>query len=601
MKSDGGSLTIRLFGTFVAQHAGKPLPELRLRFGESLLAYLLLHHDQPIRATSLAQIFWPEQVIQEGEIEKALGSLRQSIRSLRKALASEGERLETTTGTVTFRADGLATDLIAFDTAIALGDRISLERAVALYKGPLLEGWSERWAIKARERYRDLYVNALQRLADQARATEDYKATARYLRRLVNEVPKIESNWIQLIKALADGGERLEAVAVYQYYRDYLYRHGRLEPSAEVTALFEKLQERPAHIAVELHPDFQGYEPVGGAVTLNSPYYIDRPADAEIRDAVNRRDSILLIKGPRQIGKTSLLIRALAQARQAGARLVLTDLQKLSAADFETGDTFFRALAQMICDQLELDISLEDHWRPHRAPGSNFERFIRLQVLNRAETPLFWGLDEVDRLFPYAYRNDVFGMFRSWHNERSFDTGGSLGRLTLLMAYATEAHLLISDLNQSPFNVGTRVTLQDLTLEQVGRLNHVYGTPLRNASEQVRLFSLAGGHPYLVRRTLHEMKRCAMDIGAVEMQEEKDDGIFGDHLERMLLVLRQDAGLIEVLRTLLSKNTEERGDPICSSETFYRLRSAGIVIGNRPEEMRPRCRLYTTYLTRNLL
>src|SRR5205085_3519183 len=46
-------------------------------------------------------------------------------------------------------------------------------------------------------------------------------------------------------------------------------------------------------------------EPVGGAVPLDSKFYIQRAADEEFRSAVTRQDSIVLVKGARQMGKTS--------------------------------------------------------------------------------------------------------------------------------------------------------------------------------------------------------------------------------------------------------------------------------------------------------
>src|SRR5207244_11189541 len=53
-------------------------------------------------------------------------------------------------------------------------------------------------------------------------------------------------------------------------------------------------------------------------------------------------------------------------------------------------------------------------------------------------------------------------------------------RLTLAIAYATEAHLFISDMNQSPFNIGTLLALEDFTLPQVAELNRSYGSPLQS-------------------------------------------------------------------------------------------------------------------------
>jgi hypothetical protein len=73
-----------------------------------------------------------------------------------------------------------------------------------------------------------------------------------------------------------------------------------------------------------------------------------------------------------------------------------------------------------------------------------------------------------------------------------------------------------------------------------------------------------------------------------------DDGIFGDHLRRMLLALAKDAALLEVMRKILN------GEGCPSSDAFYRLRSAGLLAGDSPATARPRCELYAKYLKRHL-
>src|SRR5437588_7415667 len=57
--------------------------------------------------------------------------------------------------------------------------------------------------------------------------------------------------------------------------------------------------------------DERQLEPVGGAVSPDSPFYIERDADPEFLAALKARESILLVKGPRQIGKTSLIARGI--------------------------------------------------------------------------------------------------------------------------------------------------------------------------------------------------------------------------------------------------------------------------------------------------
>ena len=122
----------------------------------------------------------------------------------------------------------------------------------------------------------------------------------------------------------------------------------------------------------------------------------------------------------------------------------------------------------------------------------NMERFLRARGAGTVAEPLVWGLDEVDRLFPPAcFGSEVFGLFRSWHNRRALDPSGPWSRLTLAIAYATEAHLFITDLNQSPFNVGTRLTLEDFAPAQVADLNGRYGLPLPDG-EAVARFHASG-------------------------------------------------------------------------------------------------------------
>jgi hypothetical protein len=204
-------------------------------------------------------------------------------------------------------------------------------------------------------------------------------------------------------------------------------------------------------------------------------------------------------------------------------------------------------------------------------------------------------LDEVDRLFSCSFGSEVFGLFRSWHNERALDPAGPWTRLTLAIAYATEAHLFITDINQSPFNVGTRLTLDDFNLEQMADLNRRYGSPVDEQSDLPRMFSLLGGQPYLVRHAFNELAAGKLQFEEFMGGADQDEGIFGDHLRRILISLSKDAALIEVLRGILE------GRPCRDQASFYRLRSAGIVKGEAPEQVQLRCELYAKYLKRKLL
>lgn len=117
-------------------------------------------------------------------------------------------------------------------------------------------------------------------------------------------------------------------------------------------------------------------EAVGGAVPLDSHFYIVRPTDDDFYAAINRNDSIILVKGARQMGKTSLMARGLQEARKSGAKVVLTDFQKFNASHLESVEKLFLTLSEALADQLDMDI-VPDAWNPRRGPSMNFERFLR--------------------------------------------------------------------------------------------------------------------------------------------------------------------------------------------------------------------------------
>jgi hypothetical protein len=143
--------------------------------------------------------------------------------------------------------------------------------------------------------------------------------------------------------------------------------------------------------------------------------------------------------------------------------------------------------------------------------------------------------------------------------------------------------------------VGVRLALDDFTLEQVTELNRRYGSPLANADDIKRLFTLLGGQPYLVRRGLHDLATKSRGMDEFEQTADRDEGPFSDHLRRILVLLAENQPLCASVRDAL----ESKGT--MSNEHFYRLRSAGVMAGESAREVRPRCRLYAKYLERHLL
>lgn len=334
-------------------------------------------------------------------------------------------------------------------------------------------------------------------------------------------------------------------------------------------------------------------EAVGGAVPLDSKYYLERPTDNAFREAVQRRESLVLVKGARQMGKTSLLARGLQTAREQGARVVLTDFQKLPSTAFQSYRDFLISVSELAARQLQLDLVWQRRWKNDRAPNVNFEDFWRRDVLGSVTQPTVWAIDELDRIFASDFGSDFCGLLRAWHNERALDPSGPWRDFTVAIAYATEVHLFIRDLNQSPFNVGTRLALGDFTPAQLTELNRRHGEPLTSAAEIERLSRLIGGHPFLARITFNTLLESGQGFAQFEANALEESGPYGDHLQRLLISVTRSPAVVETLQQVL------RGAPR-HPDHFFRLRSAGVLAGTDATDATFRCELYQAFLRKHL-
>ena len=585
-------LTVRLFGAFGAHRDGAPLPGLHLREGERLLAYLTLHAGDLVPTRELARRFWPAEAQGSLDGQGDFPCVRQAVRALRQALGPDAGRLiRPSRATIRLDLSGVEADVLAFDRLIHAGADAA---AAVLYRGPLLDGWPESWAGEARAQRRGQYESALRRLAEQA---ERVAMREEWLCALVVSRPDDEEAGRSLLRLLAEAGRHADARAAQERLLQAVAAAGRT-PAPETDALGEELRRLRGSVRTAVPPPAVPLEAAplaldapGGSVPVQSHFYVVRATDADFLTALSRRDSVVLVKGARQVGKTSLLARGLQQARAGGARVVLTDFQKLNGDQLASPEALYRALGADIARQLGVAVSPRAVWDDDFGPNMNMELFLRLHVLPAVPQPLVWGMDEIDRLFSCPFGSEVFGLFRSWHNERALDPDSALCRVTLAIAYATEAHLFITDPNQSPFNVGTRLSLSDFTPAQIDELHARYGSPW-SSDDLGKLMALVGGQPYLVRLGLDRAAR-GLRPAEVEAEARGGDGPLAEHLQRLGAVLERAPEQREAVRGLLAGVAPP-------PEAFFRLRAAGLLDGPSSQEARFRCRLYADYFARRL-
>jgi DNA-binding SARP family transcriptional activator len=611
---------ITLFAELTAQQGSERMTQFNTRQTAGLLAFLAFYRQRAHSRELLADRLWPDE-----DSVAARSRLRTALWALRRILEPEGtlpgsvliaDRTE-----VRLACEAVTTDVERFESALAEAARIggpaersaALFRAASLYTGELLAGWHDNWVIEERNRLVERYRAALHEASGLMAGQGNLKFAIDYARRAVAADPYQEEAHAALIRLYVQTGYQVDAMRQYRELerrlaelslkparktRELLVPPNDLLPLAAtaptpamppVSPLFAPLAMPP-----KSHASATSWEKSGGPLPLSSTYYIERAIDKQFTAAVARQESIVLVKGGRHVGKTSLLARSLHRARQTGSRVVLTDCQKLTAAQMETSEGLFLTLARDIAEQLDLELSIDEFWHSSWGWNVNIERFLRREALKAESGPLVWALDEVDRLFGRPDSGDIFRLFRSWYNARSLNPDGPWSRLTLAMAYATESYLFITDPNQSPFNVGAQLVLGDFTPEEVAELNRRYDSPLRNEAELARYMALVGGHPYLMQRGLHALALEGLDLEAFAAQASRDDGLFGDHLRRLWQSVQREDPLCANLHAILHTG-------VCpSGEAFFRLQSAGVLIGDPDLKMRVRCGLYQTYLERRL-
>src|SRR3954452_23008742 len=231
-------LRVRLLGELQAEADGEPIAMPASRRAWALLAWLALHPGEHARGAVAAR-FWPDVLD-----SSARASLRSALWELRRALGDDAA-LTAGRDRIALRCE---TDLAEFDAHVAAG---RLEDAVALHRGPLLADLDDDWVLEARDEHAERLGAALARLAAAAERPADAVGWAR--RRLALD-PLDEDAARDLMRRLADAGDRPGALAAYDRLSDRLRSALGLAPSAETRALVAEVRaeapaERPARAA----------------------------------------------------------------------------------------------------------------------------------------------------------------------------------------------------------------------------------------------------------------------------------------------------------------------------------------------------------------
>jgi predicted ATPase/DNA-binding SARP family transcriptional activator len=282
---------------------------MRTRKEQWLLALLLLHHDRPQERAWLAETLWPDSLR-----ERALQNLRRSLNELRHVLGPDGVRLlSPTPRTLSFDVSGADIDVLRFDAAIRRGERVALEEAISLYRGPLLQGCSEDWLLPERSHREQSCLQALERLAQMASARKDYVGAIGYLRRILVQEPSRESALRALLEALASSGDQAAVTQAYRDFRLYLHEELNAQPDSETSALYRLLRAEAREKTQPLPRTVAATTPALRRLPSPPTTFIGREAEREQLISLLSTTRLLTLTGTGGVGKTRLAISVAAE------------------------------------------------------------------------------------------------------------------------------------------------------------------------------------------------------------------------------------------------------------------------------------------------
>jgi transcriptional regulator with XRE-family HTH domain len=330
-----------------------------------------------------------------------------------------------------------------------------------------------------------------------------------------------------------------------------------------------------------------------GSVPLNSPFYIERlPQETYCRAEIAKPHALIRLKAPRQMGKTSMMMRLLDCAESQGDRVVYLSLEQAPAQALSDADKFLQWFCASIAIKAKHKFQQEDYHSLTSMLGTTLatQEYFESNLLPDLSTPLTIGLDAVDRIFDYPHLcNDFFSLLRSLHEAGKHTE--ILSKLRLVVSHAAEVYIPL-DINRSPFNVGISIEIDEFSRDRIELLATKHQLNWTEM-EIDRLVELIGGHPFLVRLLMFEAASKSIDLTTAIATASSRGGIFDRyHLSRIESTLKSQPDLFAATIEVLSSPTGVS----LSSNLKHRLEGLGLVI-LKDELVLPRCELYRQYLS----
>jgi WD40 repeat protein len=270
-----------------------------------------------------------------------------------------------------------------------------------------------------------------------------------------------------------------------------------------------------------------GFYVAGGSLHADSPSYVERRADAELYEGL-RRGEFCYVLTPRQMGKSSLMVRTAVRLREEGVQVVVLDLTAIGR-NLDT-EQWYYGLLDRLGEQLDLEDELEEFWLAHERMGplQRFLEAVHEVALLRCAGALVIFVDEIDvvRSLPFS-TDEFFAGIRECYNRRADDA--AFARMTFCLLGAAAPTDLVQDTRITPFNIGRRIELEDFSGDDAATLSRgLPGEEKNRKSLLKRILHWTGGHPYLTQRLCKAAAWATIQNPKSKIQNSDVDRLCGD-------------------------------------------------------------------------
>jgi len=298
-------LHVRLLGGFEVREGDAVVPFAESVRAQALLAYLIMHREGAQPRQRLAFLLWPDS-----SEAQARTNLRHVLHNVRRTLHKPDRFLDVSPHTLRWKpAAPFWLDVTAFEGLLVQATQAgtvdaeisALRDAVSLYSSDLLDGFFDDWLLGPRERLRQRYLTALERLTSLLAARGDHADAIAVALRLSREDPLHEDTYRTLMRLYAAAGDRARAVRVYHTCVSTLERELGVEPSAETVDTYEAVMAAPKSTVTAVRP-----ERVTESAFVGRTEQMARLRSAW-EDANRGRAHLVVISGEPGVGKTRLV------------------------------------------------------------------------------------------------------------------------------------------------------------------------------------------------------------------------------------------------------------------------------------------------------